>query len=239
MLRPKTPDNEGERIAALRHYQVLDSLPEQEFDNIVLMAAEICEMPIALISLVDQDRQWFKAQLGLTTKETCRDISFCGHTIHEKQPLIVSDATQDERFLDNPLVIGKPKIRFYAGIPIFSAGGLPIGTLCVIDVKPGNLTPRKKKQLELLSNHITHLLEARLNKLLLESQIAKNEIIINDLKIAEFELFKFSSRLELAFKSGGIGICKACFEQASSIAGPAIMGVWTKSLDCKIIRKQL
>lgn len=130
------PPNDAERLQALRDLLILDTPPEERFDRIVAFAADEFDMPIALISLVDSDRQWFKARVGLGACETGRDISFCGHAIHAPEVMVVPDALLDARFADNPLVTGDPFIRFYAGAPLETSPGLRIGTLCLIDTKP-------------------------------------------------------------------------------------------------------
>lgn len=133
MIEPPTPDDDAERVAALRRLGVLDTAPERVFDDLVLVAQALFGTPIALISLIDADRQWFKANIGLPARETPRSVSFCGHAIAHDAALIVPDATEDPRFHDNPLVTGGPNIRFYAGQPLRLPDGHKIGTLCVID----------------------------------------------------------------------------------------------------------
>jgi GAF domain-containing protein len=133
------PDNEGERLAALRALLILDTPPEQRFDRIVEFAAEQLEMPIVLLSLVDANRQWFKSRVGLDACETDRRSSFCAHAIHSDEVLIVPDTLHDPRFSDNPLVTGAPFIRFYAGAPLQTQPGLRVGTLCLIDSRPRSL----------------------------------------------------------------------------------------------------
>lgn len=128
--------NEKQRLEDLKHYALLDTAPEESFDRITRIAKKVFGVPIALISLVDENRQWFKSHQGLETCETPRDISFCTHAIEKNQPLIVHDASEDPRFRDSPLVTGDPNIRFYAGIPLRSPKGFNLGTLCVMDRQP-------------------------------------------------------------------------------------------------------
>ena len=155
------PKNEVQRIKILWQYDVLDSVPEAVFDESTELAALICDAPIALITLVDEDRQWFKSKVGVEISETSRDVSMCAHTILQKDLMIVPDATKDHRFKDNPLVIAPPKIRFYAGAPLVTPGGHALGTLCVIDTVPRNLTDNEKEALRLLARHVMTLLELR------------------------------------------------------------------------------
>ena len=136
MLKPAVPDDESARIATLRSLKLLDTSPEERFDRLTRLAKRLFGVPIALVSLVDVDRQWFKSCLGLDVGETARDISFCGHAILGDDVFVVPDTVADQRFSDNPLVTGPPNIRFYAGCPLQVANGSKIGTLCVIDVEP-------------------------------------------------------------------------------------------------------
>jgi PAS domain S-box-containing protein len=158
MIVAKATPNEHRRIAALRSYDVLDSPAEQELDDLVCLAAQICGAPIALISLLDTDRQWFKAKTGWELAETPRDISFCSHAIYQRELFIVPDAAEDERFADNPLVTGEPGIRFYAGAPLVSPQDEALGALCVIDRVPRRLTPAQEQSLRVLARQVmTHL----------------------------------------------------------------------------------
>ncbi len=136
MIEPKTPADEEERLAALQALRVLDTPAEERFDRITRIARDLFKVPIALISLVDADRQWFKSKTGLDAAQTPRSISFCGHAILGSEIFLVENALEDPRFLDNPLVVGPPGIRFYAGMPLQSGTGRKLGTLCLIDQSP-------------------------------------------------------------------------------------------------------
>ena len=136
MMTPEIPPNEVARLQTLRSFDILDTPQEERFDRLTRMARRLFDVPIALVSLVDKDRQWFKSRIGLPVSETPRDISFCGHSILGEEVFIIPDASSDERFQDNPLVIDKPNIRFYAGCPLRALNGTQMGTLCIIDDKP-------------------------------------------------------------------------------------------------------
>jgi PAS domain S-box-containing protein len=165
MLKPKFPTNEAERLQALKDLGLLDTPPEERFDRITRLAQKLFQVPIALVSLVDGDRQWFKSRQGLDATETPRDVSFCGHAILGDDVFYVPDAMRDPRFADNPLVTSEPKVRFYAGAPLRVGPDLPMGTLCVIDHHARELTPQ---QLELLND-----LAAWANDLLVEGRRRK------------------------------------------------------------------
>ncbi len=206
MQKPDIPENDLERLAALERYKILDTSPEQAFNDLAEIAAEICETPIALISLVDKQRQWFKARVGIDASETPRDISFCAHAVANQSMLMVPDATQDRRFCDNPLVLKDPKIRFYAGIPLITLDNWHLGTLCVIDRKPRQLTAQQQKQLERLSRLVINQLESRLSEHHLQQQLKVTKLANQERIAAEVEQYNLSTRLSLAAKSGGIGI---------------------------------
>ena len=156
------PDNEKERLLDLDSLDILDTDLEASFDAITALAANICEVPIALISLVDEDRQWFKSRFGLSAAETPREVAFCAHAIHQDSIFEIEDSRQDERFMDNPLVTGEPHVIFYAGKPLKVREGVKLGTLCVIDNKPKNLSKKQRESLELLSSQVEYLFRMRL-----------------------------------------------------------------------------
>ena len=147
MIKPEIPINEVERLNTLYSLELLDSKPEERFDRITRLAKRIFQVPIALVSIVDRDRQWFKSCVGLDASETPREISFCGHSILGRDVLVVTNATEDQRFADNPLVTGEPHIRFYAGCPIQAPNGHLLGTLCIIDQRPRSLSDNELEML--------------------------------------------------------------------------------------------
>ncbi len=161
MKRPGIPVDEEARIESLRSYDVLDTPADAQFDAITRLAAIALDTPIALISFVDTDRQWFKSRYGLDAEETGRDISFCGHAVAAQETLVVADAMADPRFMDNPLVLEAPHIRFYIGVPLEAPDGHPLGTLCAIDRQPRELTDAQRETLQLLAGQVMALLELR------------------------------------------------------------------------------
>jgi diguanylate cyclase (GGDEF)-like protein/PAS domain S-box-containing protein len=161
MQTAPTPGNEQERLRALYAAEILDTPAEEDFDGVARLAAAICEVPIARVSLVDADRQWFKACVGDDTSQTPRDISFCGHAIMESDLFIVEDAREDERFADNPQVLGDERVRFYAGAPLITSDGQALGSLCVIDHEPRQLTEAQEDALRTLGRQVVGQLELR------------------------------------------------------------------------------
>jgi len=160
-MRPELPEGEPQRLEALRSYDILDTDQEEAFDSAARLAANICQTPTALVTFIDADRQWFKARVGFSQRETPRDFSFCAHAILQSGPLVVRDAMDDDRFKDNPLVTSAPYIRFYAGAPLTSTEGHRLGTLCVIDNIARDLRPDQLKDLELLRDVVMSLLNTR------------------------------------------------------------------------------
>lgn len=161
MISAQLPKNENQRLQALYDYEVLDTEAEDAFDNLTLLASEICGTPIALISLIDPNRQWFKSKVGLDAEETSRDIAFCAHAINQNEIFEIVDTLKDKRFSDNPLVTSSPNIRFYAGSPLITPQGHAIGTLCAISDKPMRLNDHQRKALKVLGHEVISQLELR------------------------------------------------------------------------------
>jgi len=180
-MKPPLPKNEAGRIEALRRYAILDTFPEQEFDDLARLAALICGTPIAMVTFVDENRQWFKSRVGMSLPETPRNVSFCAHAILKPDLLVIPDARADERFRSNPLVTGAPKIRFYAGAPLVAQDGHALGTICVIDTVPRELTEAQREALKSLSRLAVAELQLRrsvsdLSQAIRERRRTENEI---------------------------------------------------------------
>jgi PAS domain S-box-containing protein len=214
MIAPKKHKHEEQRIKSLYDLEILDTTPEQAFDDIVKIASQICEVPIALISLIDIDRQWFKSKIGIDAQETSRDLSFCGHAIlKEEEVLIVENATRDERFFDNPLVTDNPHIRFYAGAPIVTQAGESLGTICVIDSKEKKLTQQQIFCLQSLAREAAVQIELR-------SRTKKLEQLNTELRISEARYKTLSDAAPLGiFHTDARGMCTYVNEKYSQISG--------------------
>ena len=162
MIKPDKPENEQQRQQALNRYQILDTGRERSFDDLVAIAKAVCGTSMAAVTLIDTDRQWFKSIQGLDASETLRSESMCGHAILQpSEVMVVEDARRDARFHDNPVVAGEPYIRFYAGAPLLSSDGLPLGTLCVFDARPQQLQPQQAEALAALSRQVMLVMELR------------------------------------------------------------------------------
>lgn len=183
MIEPTKHPSEEERLKELHSFSIMDTLPENEYEDLTLIASQICNTPISLISLIDDSRQWFKSNRGLQVRETPKEHAFCAHAINKEGVFVVKDARTDERFHDNPLVTGDPNVIFYAGAPLITETGLPLGTLCVIDNQPRELNSMQKDSLTALSNQAMTLLvlrkkKAQLKKALLTME-RRNEYLEN------------------------------------------------------------
>ncbi len=191
-MTPDLPPDESQRIKALRRYGVLDTVAEQAYDDIAKLAAYISGTPIALVSLVDAQRQWFKSKVGITATETPRDVAFCAHAIlTPDEPMVVPDATADERFAHNPLVTGDLGVRFYLGVPLVTPDGFAIGTLCVIDRKPREPTPQQIEMMKALARQVVTQLE-------LNRHIAEVELAATDREMYLGQLERYQHELEEA-----------------------------------------
>ncbi|MEO9530938.1 MAG: GAF domain-containing protein [Crocinitomicaceae bacterium] len=160
-LNLPVPNNENERLKALYYYDILDSEEEEQFNNLTELIAEICQVPIALVSFLEEERQWFKSKVGTDQTEAVRETSFCQYCIMEEKVMEVPDATKDKRFSNNPLVVNDPNLTFYAGYPLVDKDGFAIGTLCVYDVKPNKLNNSQLKALEILSKEVMLAIESK------------------------------------------------------------------------------
>lgn len=176
MKKPVIPADEELRLKALKEYSILDTLPEKEYEEITYLASQICKVPISLITLIDEKRQWFKSNRGLTVTETPREVAFCAHAINDKQNIfIVPDSRNDERFHDNPLVTDDPYVIFYVGIPLINPDGFALGTLCVIDKEPHVLDQYQINALKALANQVMNVFELRKKTLELDTKIKEIE----------------------------------------------------------------
>ncbi|HEV8130590.1 MAG TPA: ATP-binding protein [Acidobacteriota bacterium] len=194
-MKAPRPAREAERLQVLSQYEILDTAPEKEFDELTSLAAKICQAPVALISLIDDNRQWFKSKVGVSVSETTRDVSFCAHAILQPETLIVPDTLKDERFADNPLVTDDPRIRFYAGVPLVAPEGHAVGTLCVIDRVPRELSTEQKEALRILSHYVMTQLELRRRSREFENLSAQLKNIFDNLDNVFFSLDVVNKKL--------------------------------------------
>lgn len=206
MLPPK-PANEQARLATLRGYEILDTEPEAAFDDLTLIASCVCQTPIALISLVDADRQWFKSKFGFSATETSRDIAFCASAILQSDVFIVPDTSTDERFADNPLVVSEPKIRFYAGAPLMRDGHA-LGTLCVLDRVARKLSPEQLEALQALGRQVQAQLDLRRNLKRLAGSLAARDRAESEKDLALQELKAAMANIRTL--EGLLPICLSC-----------------------------
>ena len=211
--------DESARLAALRRYRILDTDPERAFDDLTLLASKICDTPIALISLVDADRQWFKSRVGISLAETVRSVSFCAHAIQQSATFVVENALDDARFRDNPFVAGEPHIRFYAGAPLVTSDGHALGTLCVIDRIARTLTTAQREALEALTRQAQAQIELRASLAELKEALAERdqaeaarEKLVEELRESLERVGKLSALLPL---------CSTCQMNLTIPADPA------------------
>lgn len=183
--------DEVKRLEALERLEIMDTDAEPEFDELVETAAAICGVPIGLVSLLDDKRQWFKAAIGLAARETPREVAFCAHAIQQPEVMIVEDATKDDRFAANPLVTGDEHFRFYAGMPVSSPDGFPLGTLCVLDRVPRQLSPTQVAALKILGRQVNSRLELRLQRMTMERALREAEEVRERLQLSEARFTKF------------------------------------------------
>lgn len=192
-MKPFRPKNETARVAALRQYRILDTSPEQAFDDITQLASQICGTPVSLITFIDAERQWIKSKIGLSLSEYPRDLSFCAHAILQPACFIVQDALADKRFFNNPLVASPPSLRFYAGVPLIAGKKYPLGTLCIADYSPRSLSRRETEALERLADQILSQLESRRRLIQLKQSIVRQRRVEKELRESQ-ERFNLVAR---------------------------------------------
>ena len=191
------PENEPARLNALREYNIMDSLPERAYDDVAKLAAAICGTPIAVVTLLDADRQWFKAKVGIDGEGTPRSEAFCAHAIMQPDDVMtVEDATLDERFAANPSVVGDPNIRFYAGAPLVTPTGEALGTVCVVDREPRKLTETQLEALRVLSRQIIEQLELRHSIATLEQAVLDQEQYVELMQEYQRDMERVRTHLE-------------------------------------------
>ena len=228
-MKAPIPTNETDRLTALQEYHILDTQAEQSYDDITALAAQICRVPMAMISLVDEARQWFKSKVGTDRQETSREIAFCAHAILQLKPFIVRDARKDRRFAGNALVTGEPHIRFYGGFPLINPEGHALGTLCAVDRKPRRLSAAQEKAMQALARQVMVLLESRrvlrhladaLNRVKILEELLPicawcKRIHVDNADWARVETY-FHERTGVDFTHG---ICPECLQKMRASAG--------------------
>lgn len=198
MLSAPHPENEEQRLKKLYELEILDTFEEQAYDDLTHLAAQICNVPIALISLIDRDRQFLKSHYGLDVNEVSRDVGFCPHAILDDDLTIIEDASKDHRFHDNPLVTGGPNVKFYAGAPLIFSNDIRLGTLCIVDNKPRTITPEQQKSLAALARQVVSQLELR--------QAVKKAEIASQAKSEFLSVISHELRTPLTSIKGAIGL---------------------------------
>lgn len=229
-MKAPLPSNEEARLKALRDFEILDTDPEQAFDDLTRLASQICETPIAVVSLVDAERQWFKSKVGLDAAETSRDVAFCAHAILQEDVFVVPDAQQDMRFSDNPLVTSGPQIRFYAGAPLITSEDIAVGSLCAIDTVPRNLTPHQQEALEILGRQVVTQLKLRRTITELQEVLRQREETEKALRASEEQ---YRSLLDISSETIAVHVDGKL--EYINAAGARLMGAVTPD---KLIGKQ-
>ena len=250
-MKKNAADLESNRLESLNNYQILDTPREKNFDDLTELAAQIFSVPIVAISIIDHDRQWFKSSVGLNVNQTERCISFCNHTIEQSELLIIEDATQDQRFEQNPLVTGELGIRFYAGVPLINAEGLVLGSFCIIDHVPRTLSNEQAKTLQSFGRHVMALFELRLKQSKLQQVLLERDQIHHNLIESE-ERWKFALEgsnqgiWDLDVKSDHIYLSPRCKEmlgytdeQISSDMSEWLKLIHPDDITCLISARQL
>jgi GAF domain-containing protein len=237
VVKPPRPTNEQERLAALASYAILDTGAESEFDDLVAIASHVCDAPFATVTLIDEDRQWHKARIGVPVQETPRDVALCAHTILGDETVVVRDLREDDRFCDNPFVMGEPGVRFYAGAPLLTRDGYVLGTLCVMDTSVRSdspLTPAQLSCFEALTRQAVRLIENRRTSRMLVDALDRARLLDPLVPICAWckrvrdDEDYWSSISEYLKEHAGVatthGLCPDCFDRMDQPASPVSGG---------------